>query len=112
MVKNAVCKPRVHFFCHCWPDGILIPSDSGLPNRMFLTNRHGESMHQRVRRDEEINVSELSGASSISAKARPHTGTESHRVNLPEGNRAQPLLIFEGLPRCQQWGGWGGEQPM
>lgn len=76
---------------------------------MFLTDRHGESMHQRVRWDEEINVSALSGASSISAKARPHTGTESHRVNLPEGNSAQPLLIFEGLPRCQEQ---GGGQPM
>lgn len=50
----------------------------GLLGRMFLTDRHGESMHQRVCRDEEINVSALSGFSSISAKARPHTGTESH----------------------------------
>lgn len=69
---------------------------------MFLTDQHGESMHQRERRDEEINVSALSGASSISAKPRPHTATESHRVNLPEGNSAQPLLIFEGLPRRQE----------
>lgn len=85
-------------------DGILFPLRFGAPNRMFLTDRHGESMHQRVHRDEEINVSALSRASSISAKARPHTGTESHRVNLPEGNSAQPLLIFEGLPRCQEKG--------
>lgn len=54
-------------------DGILFPAGVGATNRMFLTDRHGESMLQRVRQDEEINVCALSRASSISAKARPHT---------------------------------------
>lgn len=60
---NKVWKPCVCVVHRCqWQQhpGLteFFPPGSGLPNTMFLTDQHGESMHQRERLDEEINVSD------------------------------------------------------